>query len=511
MAGLSIRLVVPRPRPHGGGRPVGDEGGRRCGRIFLPHPPWPPAPCGVRSSRSPFPVRRLLILSYDFPPSSVGIWRTLKFCRYMGEFGWAPSILTVRPVRSARQDWAPLEELPPGTEIRRTESLDPQRAAYLLSTVRRRGGSGRPGRAASPSTSRRGRPVMDVLRRWVFVPDQSMGWIPFAALAAWRWARRGGFDAIYTTSFPHSAHVAGSLAAPRLGLPWLADFRDIWIGNADMIRPATRLHLAAQRALESRVVHRADRVLAATEPITADFRERYTDLPAEHFHTLTNGFDPSDYPAPSPNPPHDRSRFTLTYAGTLFGTRSPAALFRGVRLLLRREPRWRAVLRLRFLGSMLEQHRDFLNAAGLHEITTVENYLPHHEAVRAMCQADALLLLVSSAPGNHIMLTQKVFEYAAARRPILGLVPDGAARDFLRELGEGEIAPPEDHRAIARVLHRMLVRWERHGRVELPPNPVLEKYHRRELTRCLCTHLDEIVAGRNRGAGFPATGGQPPS
>lgn len=441
-------------------------------------------------------MRRLLVLSYDFPPSCIGIWRTLKFCRYMGEFGWEPSVLTVRPVRSARHDWGPLEELPPGTEIRRTESLDPQRLAYLFRRLRR----GAPGReGGNPSaTSRRGRPVMDILRQWIFVPDQSMGWIPFAAMAAWRWARRDRFDAIYTTSFPHSAHVAGSLVAPRLGLPWLADFRDIWIGNADLIRPATRLHLAAHRRLESRVVHLADRVLSATAPITGDFRSRYTDLPPEHFGTLTNGYDPADYPAPDPNPAYDKSHFTLTYAGTLFGTRSPLGLFRGVRLLLKREPRWRAVLRMRFLGSMLEPHREFLRAAGIHEITTVENYLPHHEAVRAMCQADALLLLVSSAPGNHIMLTQKVFEYAAARRPILGLVPEGAARDFLRELGEGEIAPAEDPRAIARALRRMLRQWERHGRVELAPNPVLARYHRRELTGQLCRHLDEIVAAREQ-------------
>lgn len=437
-----------------------------------------------------FPMRRVLMISYDFPPSSVGIWRTLKFCRYMGEFGWEPSILTVKPVRSARHDWTPLEELPAGTEIRRTESLDPQRLAWVLSGLRKSGGGG--GGAKGP-TSARGRPVMEILRRWVFLPDQSMGWIPFAALAARRWIRSGNFDAVYTTSFPHSSHVVGSMIAGRGRLPWLADFRDIWIGNADLIRPATPLHHAIHCNLEKRVVSGASRVLSATEPITEDFRTRYGDVDPLKFQTLTNGYDPSDFPPMEIQPPHDPGRFTITYAGTLFGTRSPIGFFRGVRLLLQKEPRWRGVLRLRFLGSMIEPHRRALYKAGLSDITTVENYLPHEDAIRAMCAADALLLLVSSAPGNHIMLTQKVFEYAAARRPILGLVPEGAARDFLNELNEGEVAAAEDVRGIARAIRRMLMQWEKRGRVNLPENPVLAQYHRRELTRRFCGHLDEIT------------------
>ncbi|MCC5877957.1 MAG: glycosyltransferase [Candidatus Sumerlaeia bacterium] len=435
-------------------------------------------------------MRRVLMICYDFPPSSVGIWRTLKFCRYMGEFGWEPSILTVKPVRSARHDWGAMEEVPSGTEIRRTESLDPQRLAWVVSGLRGGGGGG--GSTKGP-TSARGRPVMELLRRWVFLPDQSMGWIPFATLAARRWLRREQFDAVYTTSFPHSAHVVGSLAAGDGNLPWLADFRDIWIGNADLIRPATPLHHALHRRLESRVVHRASKVLSATEPITRDFISRYPQLDSEKFQTLTNGFDPADFPPMDIQPPHDPGRFTITYAGTLFGTRSPIGFFRGVRLLLKKEPRWRGVLRLRFLGSMIEPHRNALHKAGLADITTVENYLPHEDAIRAMCAADALLLLVSSAPGNHIMLTQKVFEYAAARRPILGLVPEGAARDFLRELNEGEVAAAEDVRGIARAIRKMLLKWEREGRVNLPENPVLPRYHRRELTRRFCGYLDEIT------------------
>ena len=426
------------------------------------------------------------MVSYDFPPSSIGIWRTLKFCRYLPEFGWQPAVLTVRPVRSPRQDEGPLSELPEGTEVRRTGSADPHRLAWLLG----RKGSGGAGGSGGPATSATWRPVFEFLRSWVFIPDDRIGWMPFAVREGRGWLREQKFDAVYTTSTPHTAHLVGERLAREAGLPLLADFRDVWVGNYLTYRPATAWQDRRQRALEARVVRRAGRVVSATEPITQDFIERYSAEPRGKFLTITNGFDDSDFVPDGAH--HDPSVYTITYAGTLFGATSPVPFLRAVRLLLRQRPEWREVLRLRFLGSMIEPYRETIRKFGLGDITRVEPYLPHSEALRAMQAADMLLLIVADQPGSHIMLTQKVFEYAAARRPVLGLVPEGAARDFLSEIGEGRIAPPSAIRHIAREIDIALTRWREHGREVLPPNPRLAKYHRRELTRRLAEALEGL-------------------
>lgn len=434
-------------------------------------------------------MRKLLVISYDFPPSSMGIWRTLKFCRYMGEFGWKPSILTVKPVRSPRWDDAPLRELPPGTRIRRTEALEPARLAHLASRLR----GSRPGTPGSASGAPNAplRAVMDVLRRWVFVPDERIGWYPFAVAEGRRWLRREKLDAVYTTSFPNTAHLVGARLAREFNLPLLADFRDIWIGNYVFYTPATPLHDRLHRHLERAVVQTASRVVSATRPITEDFLQRHLDAPCEKFLTITNGFDADDYRLDSCQP--DRAHFTITYAGTMYGATSPRWFLAGVRALLEKEPRWRKALRLRFVGSMIEPFRDMIGEFGLGDITRVEGYLAHDAALRAMAEADALLLIVARVPGSHIMLTQKVFEYAAARRPVMGLVPDGAARDFLAEIDEGPILPPDDEAAVTAALRTMLEHWERNGRRSLPDNPRLDRYTRKELTRRLCAELDVIA------------------
>ena len=128
-------------------------------------------------------------------------------------------------------------------------------------------------------------------------------------------------------------------------------------------------------------------------------------------------------------------------------------------------------------------------------MTKVEAYLPHREALQAMVDADALLLLVAKTPGSHIMLTQKVFEYVAARRPILALVPDGAAREFLENIGEGHIAAPDSPAMIEQAIERLLYEWRvgEKKRIVLPENKIIRNYERQRLTQRLCTNLNAIA------------------
>lgn len=442
-------------------------------------------------------MKRVLIVSYDFPPSAIGIWRTLKFCRYMGEFGWEPSILTVKPVRSTRYDLSPLEELPADTPIRRTGSLDQNRVAMQLKELRDRfrGASAeekasapKKGQAEKKATHAAFRAAMDVLRRWVLVPDDRMGWYPFALREGRRWLREEKFDLIYSTCFPNTAHVVGEQLARESGLPFVPDYRDIWIGNYYFYQTPTIFHDRYQRRLEQKVVSTASQVISCTGPITEDFFDRYPDQPREKFHTITNGFDPGDFPKVTPYP--DPEHFTISYVGTMYGSTSPEPFFQAVRQLLKRYPRWQDILRLRFVGTMIEPYEKMIDQFGLSKITQRDPYLQHEEALRVMAEADALLLIVAPVKGSHIMLTQKVFEYAAARRPVFGLVPKGAARDFLREIDEGPVVHPKNQDGIEKNLEKMLLDWEKNGRLSLQENPVLKKYERRELAKRMAGVLD---------------------
>ena len=96
-------------------------------------------------------------------------------------------------------------------------------------------------------------------------------------------------------------------------------------------------------------------------------------------------------------------------------------------------------------------------------------YAPHRRSLELQRDSEALLLLIPEADGRgRGVLSGKVFEYLAAERPILALVPpDGAAAELLRETGAGVVVAPEDIDGIARELAALRDRW-RAGALEAP-------------------------------------------
>src|SRR5512135_3600536 len=59
-----------------------------------------------------FPPRKVLVIAYYFPPMGLsGVQRTLKFVKYLPQFGWRPTVLTVEPRGYIAKDESLLDEL----------------------------------------------------------------------------------------------------------------------------------------------------------------------------------------------------------------------------------------------------------------------------------------------------------------------------------------------------------------------------------------------------------------
>jgi hypothetical protein len=65
------------------------------------------------------------------------------------------------------------------------------------------------------------------LARFFLFPDSYAAWGKPALHAGLERVRKGGIDAVISTSPPETAHLVGEkIAGP---LPWIADFRDPWV------------------------------------------------------------------------------------------------------------------------------------------------------------------------------------------------------------------------------------------------------------------------------------------
>jgi len=91
----------------------------------------------------------------------------------------------------------------------------------------------------------------------------------------------------------------------------------------------------------------------------------------------------------------------------------------------------------------------------LEDVVHFRDSLPHSETLRLERESHILLLVKYSNPVYDGMVPGKLYEYIGARRPILGLVPEGEAKSLIDELRRGETAPLDDPELVANAILRM--------------------------------------------------------
>jgi glycosyltransferase involved in cell wall biosynthesis len=168
--------------------------------------------------------------------------------------------------------------------------------------------------------------------------------------------------------------------------------------------------------------------------------------------TISNGCDFDDFAGIE----YRRGgRFTITHAGSFFGKRSP-------RPFLEALAGTDLDITARFVGDFRPADREWSEALGLGDRLELHPYTTHRRALELQRSSDALLLLIPEAGGRgRGVLSGKVFEYLAAERPILAVVPpDGAAAGLIGEIGSGVVGAPEDVAGIREALEGLYGRWQ---------------------------------------------------
>lgn len=426
-------------------------------------------------------MRRILLISYDFPPGLSGVRRIVKFAKFLPEFGFQPIVLAAKPDERMPLDMETLRDVEQqGYPVYRTASADP----YHLWNWMRRGRGGAPPATlekAETQSSALARAVRSA-GRFLLVPDDRVGWVPFAKRAADQIMRELAPDFVLTSSYPNSAHLVGVHLKRKFGVKWIADFRDAWTTNVHLPTNQTRFHAQLNARMERDVVRLADAVVTVSDPIAAHLANI---AGRDKVHVIANGFDDDDY---RDIEPEKFDRFVFAYTGTLFAPRSPEPLFRAMRKLIDAHPELAKQFRLVMMTRLRPQDEQLVPELWLQDIVQNRGLGTYRESVRLQVSADALVAIEAAGANLDYMLTQKVFEYLAARRPILAIAPDGALAHVVRETRSGIVAPPNDVPAIAHALEQMVRREFAYA----PDAKAIARYHRRELTRELAGVLERF-------------------
>jgi hypothetical protein len=103
------------------------------------------------------------------------------------------------------------------------------------------------------------------------------------------------------------------------------------------------------------------------------------------------------------------------------------------------------------------------------------------------------LLLLDTAPGNAGNYSGKLYEYIAANRPILGIVPPGGVAQALIESTRTGLVVGSELERIAAAILDLFRAWQA-GFPDFHPDwGEIEQYSRRSLTARLAKEFDRLV------------------
>jgi glycosyltransferase involved in cell wall biosynthesis len=438
-------------------------------------------------------VKKLLMIAYYFPPSgTVGVYRTLKFLKYLPEFGWESTVLTTSNGKSPTYDASLLDLVPDGVEVVRCPSFE-----WLNE------GLNRPARGERRRTLRsRIHTRVYLTWNWLALPDPQVGWVPSALRAARRIIRERGISHVYISGSPFSSFLVGALLKRSHGVHVTIDYRDPWTQNLNYARRTT-LHRWIDSRLESWVVRRCDRVVSNTrfndERMAGEFGR---GQPREKFVAIHNGFDAAEFDAIGPG---RNEKFTITYAGAFYynagssfaggagdavmKTYSPLYFFEALEILFARRPDTKSRLRVRFMGALAHGYDPFIRDRGLTDVVERVGYVGYEEHLRVLKRADVLLLVLSRGEKSRGWIPSKFFQYLGTGNRILAMVPDGEVREIVRETKAGVCVEPDDAAAAADAIERMYDAWMS-GTLVAHRSDAAGRYDRRALTEKLAAVLE---------------------
>ncbi|MBI5765112.1 MAG: glycosyltransferase [Planctomycetes bacterium] len=435
-------------------------------------------------------LRNVLIAAYHFPPmGGSGVQRVAKWGRYLPTHGLRPHILCAGHGHYSLSDSTLVSDLHPSTRIHRVIGCEPAGIAARVGAL-----TGSP--RFESAIAWRLNSVADTFPAF----ERESLWVPSAIRAARQICRESPMHAVITSGPPHATHLIGLHLRRRLGLPWIADLRDALLDNWD--RGDSRIESTFLALLERRIVRFADRIVVTCPEVAESMAARHAISP-DRFEYFPNGYDPADAPPHAPRNTYDR--LIVAHVGALYGDQTIAPVLEALATLIAVDPSLRDRIELRIVGTLSASQRASL-CPEWRLLLTETGYLPHADAIRAMRDADALLLMTPSNGRGRFCIPAKTFEYLAFGGHILAIVHAGTElQRLLHRAGNATVVPSHSPVDIAAALQSQIARHRDGSLSARRDRAALTEYHRERQAQRLAELIDRVVAPAHPRLWIPRT------
>lgn len=445
--------------------------------------------------------KNVLFIAYHFPPiGGSGVQRSLKYVKYLPSNGYNPVVVTVKDGHNFAYDYGMLKEIPKEIKVYRSnsgemlwlrnkiENTNKVLKKFKISFSK----EGRNTLDSNVSSKEKGlkEKVFELLEYNYYIPDTKIRWYKHAVKDIKnRILKENDIDVIYSTSAPYTDHLIALNIKKYTNKPWVADFRDPWIGNGAISNKYSKKRINKEKEMEAEVIKMADIVINVTEPITQMYKKRYP-MYSDKFITITNGFDGGE----KENIEIIKNDvFKITYAGLLDSTRNPQSLIKALENLYLKRPEIFEEIRVDFIGYIAEDLKDIIIKSNISKFININSYVEHKEILNYMASSNINLIILPDNEESKGVFTGKIFDYILVEKPILGIMPTNGVASNL--INDNNIGLAVNHNEIDKIEEYIYTQYKRFKNGEDLSTNSIEKckqYDRRVLTKKLSKVFDNI-------------------
>lgn len=426
-------------------------------------------------------MKKALVITYYWPPSGGGgVQRWLKFAKYLPEFGWEPIIYTPENPDFEIMDKSLNNDISEKIQILKRPIWEPFKLYRMLlgkNAVQHQG-----------VVEKTSKSIFSKLAIWIrgnyFIPDARVFWVRPSVNYLAKYIKTNNIDLIITTGPPHSMHLIGLELKRRIGIKWMADFRDPWskwdvLDLLNLSERSRKIH----RRQELDVLQNADKVLTVSPSLGISLQE----LGARSLEIITNGFDFSIQENKITT-----DKFRISHMGLLNEGRNPIALWEVLNDLCEELPGFADDVEIHLSGTVELTVLNSLDATSIiKERVKYLGYLTHEEVMEAYNQSALLLLLINNTDNGKWILPGKMFEYIGQQKPILALgEPQSDAGRLLEEINYGGCLNYNDSHNIRLKILSIYKSFK--DNKPFTTTSDIGKYHRQQLTKSLAACLDQL-------------------
>ena len=431
------------------------------------------------SSKERMNKKKVLIITYYWPPAGgPGVQRWLKFVKYLPEFNVEPIVFIPKNPNYPIVDESLVSEVSKDITIINHPINEPYKWAGFFSNKSSKTIS--KGIIADKKEQSFIERAMLYVRGNFFIPDARIGWVKPSVSFLLDYIKENNIETIITTGPPHSVHLIGLQLKQKLGVKWLADFRDPWttIGYHKQLK-LTSASKAKHKSLEKQVLNTSDQVIVTSSVTKAEF-QNITNKPIQ---VITNGYDneaPVDFEMDS--------KFTLSHIGSLLSKRNPEILWQVLEELVNKNDNFSKDFQLNFVGSVSGNVIESIKNYNLSNYINKIGYISHKEAIKFQKKSQLLLLIEIDSEDTRCIIPGKLFEYMVSNRPIVAIGPkDSDVEKIITETNTGHYFNYSDYDSLKRII---LEHYKAFQNNTLQSHPIgLQKYHRKALTKSLANLL----------------------